>query len=101
MDRDQRFLVPPDVREWLPADHLVWFVLDTVAGLDLTGFRAGRRLGGAGRAAYDPVMLLGVLIYAYTVGQRSSRQMERLCPTDVASRLACAPDGPGHSTIAR
>jgi hypothetical protein len=43
VDRDQRFLVPPDLREWLPADHLVWFVLDVVAGLDLAGFRAGRR----------------------------------------------------------
>jgi hypothetical protein len=41
VDRGQRFLVPPDMREWLPADHLVWFVLDAVAGLDLAGFRAG------------------------------------------------------------
>ena len=70
VDRGQRFLVPPDMREWLPADHLVWFVLDAVAGLDLAGFRAGRRLGGAGRAAYEPGMLLALLIYAYAVGQR-------------------------------
>ena len=101
VDRDQTFLLPPDMRHWLPADHLVWFVLDTVAGLDLTGFRARRRLGGAGRAAYDPVMLLGVLIYAYAVGQRSSRQIERLCQTDVAFRIVCAQDVPDHSTIAR
>ena len=101
VDRDQQFLLPPDMRHWLPADHLVWFVLDTVAGLDLTAFRAGRRLGGAGRAAYDPVMLLGVLIYAYAVGQRSSRQIERLCQTDVAFRIVCAQDVPDHSTIAR
>ena len=45
MDRDQRFLVPPDMREWLPVDHLVWFVLDAVAGLDLSAFRARQRLG--------------------------------------------------------
>ena len=101
VDRDQQFLLPPDMRHWLPADHLVWFVLDTVAGLDLAAFRAGRRLGGAGRAAYDPVMLLGVLIYAYAVGQRSSRQIERLCQTDVAFRIVCAQDVPDHSTIAR
>jgi len=101
VDRDQQFLLPPDMRHWLPADHLVWFVLDAVAGLDLTGFRARRRLGGAGRAAYDPVMLLGVLIYAYAVGQRSSRQIERLCLTDVAFRIACAQDAPDHATIAR
>jgi transposase len=101
VDRGQRFLVPPDMREWLPADHLVWFVLDAVAGLDLAGFRAGRRLGGAGRAAYDPGMLLALLIYAYAVGQRSSRQIERLCQTDVACRIVCAQDGPDHATIAR
>lgn len=101
VDRGQRFLVPPDMREWLPADHLVWFVLDAVAGLDLAGFRAGRRLGGAGRAAYDPGMLLALLIYAYAVGQRSSRQIERLCQTDVACRIVCAQDGPDHVTIAR
>jgi len=45
VDRDQRFLVPPDMREWLPVDHLVWFVLDAVAGLDLSAFRARQRLG--------------------------------------------------------
>ncbi|HEY6577129.1 MAG TPA: transposase [Mycobacterium sp.] len=101
VDRGQRFLVPPDMREWLPADHLVWFVLDAVAGLDLAGFRAGRRLGGAGRAAYDPGMLLALLIYAYAVGQRSSRQIERLCQTDVAFRIVCAQDAPDHATIAR
>ena len=89
------------MREWLPADHLVWFVLDVVAGLDVSVFRAGRRLGGAGRAAYDPGMLLALLIYAYAVGQRSSRQIERLCQTDVAFRIVCAQDAPDHATIAR
>jgi transposase len=101
VDRGQRFLVPPDMREWLPADHLVWFVLDVVAGLDVSVFRARRRLGGAGRAAYDPGMLLALLIYAYAVGQRSSRQIERLCHTDVAFRIVCAQDAPDHATIAR
>ena len=89
------------MRDWLPVDHLVWFVLDTVAGLDLAGFRARHRLGGAGRAGYDPAMLVGVLIYGYAVGQRSSRQIERLCQSDVAFRIACAQDVPDHSTIAR
>jgi transposase len=101
VERDQQFLLPPDMRAWLPDGHLVWFVLDAVAGLDLTGFRDGRRLGGAGRAAYDPAMLLSLLIYAYAVGQRSSRQIERLCHTDVAFRIACAQDVPDHVTIAR
>jgi transposase len=101
VDRDQLFLVPQDMREWLPVDHLVWFVLDTVAVLDLGAFRARYRLGGAGRAAYDPAMMLGLLIYAYAVGQRSSRQIERLCQVDVAFRVACANDVPDHATIAR
>ena len=76
-------LLPVDMRDWLPADHLVWFVLDTVDVLDIGEFERGRR-GGAGAAGYDPRMLLGLLIYAYCHGVRSSRQVERLCHTDVA-----------------
>ena len=101
VDRDQRFLLPPDMREWLPAGHLVWFVLDAVEALDLAQFRAGYKLGRAGRAAYDPRMMLTLLVYAYAVGQRSSRQIERLCGVDVAFRLICAQDAPDHATIAR
>lgn len=101
VDRDQAFLIAPDMREWLPARHLVWFVLDAVAALDMASFRARYRLGGVGRAAYDPMMMLGLLIYAYAVGERSSRQIERLCHVDVAFRVACAQDVPDHATIAR
>ena len=101
VDRVQAFLLPPDMTDWLPAGHLVWFVIDTVGGLDLAGFRARRQLGGVGRAAYDPAMMVTLLIYAYAVGQRSSRQIERLCHVDVAFRIACAQDVPDHVTIAR
>jgi transposase len=101
VERDQVFLLPPDMRDWLEPGHLVWFVLDAVAGLDLSGFVARRRLGGAGRAAYHPQMMVGLLIYAYAVGQRSSRQIERLCHVDVAFRIVCAQDVPDHATIAR
>jgi transposase len=93
-------LLPVDMREWLPGDHLVWFVLDTVDVLDVDEFEHGRR-GGAGAAGYDPRMLLGLLIYAYCHGVRSSRQVERLCHTDVAFRVLCAQDVPDHATIAR
>jgi transposase len=89
------------MREWLPADHLVWFLLDVVERLDLEAFRARHRLGGVGREAYDPQMLLALLIYAYAVGERSSRQIQRLCGTDVAFRVICAQDVPDHTTIAR
>ncbi len=99
--RDQPFLLPPDMREWLPADHLVWFLLDTVEALDTSPFHVGRRLGGVGAAGYDPDMLLALLIYAYCQGVRSSRQIEARCATDVAFRVLCALDVPDHATIAR
>ncbi|MGI8627011.1 MAG: transposase [Geodermatophilaceae bacterium] len=100
VDRAQRFLLPPDMTEWLPADHLLWLVVETVGRLDLAAFRARRRLGGAGRAAYDPAMMVALLVYGYAVGQRSSRQIERLCQVDVAFRILCAQDVPDHLTLA-
>ncbi|SEH56299.1 Transposase [Mycolicibacterium rutilum] len=101
MVRDQEFLLPPNMADWLPADHLVWFVLDVVEQLDTSRLHAQRRTGGVGRAGYDPDMLLALLIYAYATGQRSSRQIERLCTDHVAYRVVCAQDRPDHTTIAR
>ena len=89
------------MREWLPSDHLVWFLLDTIEVLDTSEFDRCRRRGGVGAAGYDPRMLLGLLVYAYCRGIRSSRQIERLCSTDVAFRVLCAQDAPDHCTIAR
>jgi transposase len=100
-DRDQAFLLPPDVRDWLPADHLAWFVLDVVDQLDLGPFRAAYRADGHGRAAYDPKMLVGVLLYTYCTGIRSSRQIERRCHEDIAFRVLSANSAPDHVTIAR
>ncbi|MBT2514334.1 transposase [Arthrobacter sp. ISL-30] len=99
--RDQGFLLPVDMREWLPPDHLAWFLIDTIEALDTTGLEKSRKVGGAGAAGYDPRMLLALLMYAYCRGVRSSRQIERLCSTDVAFRVLCAQDGPDHCTIAR
>lgn len=87
--------------DWLPEDHLVWFVLDVVDQLDTTRFHASRRRGGVGRQGYDPDMLLGLLLYAYAVGERSSRRIEGLCVDHVAFRVLCGQDAPDHSTIAR
>lgn len=101
VQRDQPFLLPPEMSEWLPEDHLVWFVLDVVDRLETSGFHESRRLGGQGRAGYDPEMLLALLVYAYAVGERSSRRIERLCTEHVAFRVLCAQDVPDHSTIAR
>jgi transposase len=101
VDREQQFLLPPDVREWLPPGHLAWLVLDTVAQLDLSQLEAGYRLGGAGRPAYDPAMLTGLLLYAYAIGMRSSRRIEQACESDVAFRVLAANQRPDHATIAR
>jgi transposase len=101
VDRDQSFLLPPDMREWLPSEHLVWFVLEVVRGLDTSALHARSRRGGVGREGYDPDMLLALLTYAYCHGMRSSRAIERACQTDVAFRVLCAQDTPDHSTIAR
>src|SRR6266700_5292620 len=100
-DRDQPFLLPPDLRDWLPAGHLVWFVLDVVDQLDLARFYRAHRDDGHGHPAYDPKMLLGVLLYGYCVGVRSSRQIERRCQEDIAFRVLAANPTPDHVTIAR
>jgi transposase len=101
LNRDQLFLLPPDLRSWLADDHFVWFLLDVVEELDLAAFEAKRRLGGVGRRGFHPRMLLALLIYAYACGHRSSRRIEDLCGTDVAFKVICAQDRPDHSTIAR
>ena len=61
--REQGFLLPPDVREWLPADHLAWFVIDAVAGMDLSAFYAAYRADGHGRAAYEPSLMVALVLY--------------------------------------
>jgi transposase len=100
-ERDQPFLLPPDLRDWLPADHLAWFVLDVVDQLDLAPFYGAHRADGHGHPAYDPKLLLGVLLYAYCVGVRSSQQVERRCIEDLAFRVLAANQAPDHVTIAR
>lgn len=101
VERDQQFLMPPSIREWLREDHLAWFVLEVVDKLDLTAFYVGRREDGWGRAAYDPGMMVALLIYAYATGVRSSRVIERKCLEDVAFRVVAANQQPDHATIAR
>lgn len=100
-DRDQPMLLPPDLREWLPSDHLAWFVLDAVAEIDLSVFFSGYRQDGWGRAAHDPEMMVALLLYAYAVGERSSRRIERRCTEDIAFRVIAANQAPDHTTIAR
>ena len=100
-DRDQELLLPPSLREWLPEDHLAWFVLESVAELDLEVFYAAYRGDGWGAAAHDPQMMVALLVYAYAVGVRSARGIERRCREDVAFRVITANQVPDHATIAR
>src|SRR5918996_1699447 len=99
--RDQPFLMPPDMKEWLPKSHLAWFILEAVDRMDLSAFYSRYRDDGWGRAAFDPKMMVALLLYAYAVGVRSSRAIERRCLEDVAFRVIAAGHGPDHATIAR
>jgi transposase len=99
-DRDQVLLLPPSLMDWLAEDHLVWSVLGAVDRMDLAGFYGVYRANGQGRAAYDPAMMVALLLYAYCVGVRSSRQIERACRGDVAFMVICAMQAPDHCTIA-
>jgi len=100
-DREQAFLLPPSLDEWLPEDHFAWFVIEAVGAMDLLAFYADYRLDGHGRPAHDPAMMVALLVYAYARGQRSSRAVERGCIEDVAFRVIAANRQPDHTTIAR
>ncbi len=100
-DREQVFLMPPDVREWLPESHLAWFVIDAVEEMDLAAFYCAYRADGHGRPAYEPAMMVALILYAFARGMRSSRAIERACEEDVAYRVIAAQQRPDHATIAR
>ena len=100
-DREQVFLMPPDPRDWLPEGHLAWFVLASVEEMDLSAFYGSYRQDGWGRAAFEPSMMVALLLYAYARGERSSRGIERRCVEDVAYRVIAAQQTPDHATIAR
>lgn len=93
-------LMPPSLGEWLPENHLVWTVLGAVEQMDLRRFEAAYRLGAAGRAPYDPRVMVALLLYAYARGNRSSRMIERACWEDVAYKVITGMRTPDHSTIA-
>lgn len=99
-NRDQLFLLPVSMKDWLPKDHLCWFILDTMKMMDLSSLYKRYRLDGRGGAAYDPEMMLSLMLYSYCMGERSSRQIERLCQVDIAYRILSASNYPDHATIA-
>jgi hypothetical protein len=100
-DRDQELWLPPSLREWLPANHLAWFVIDAVESMDLAAFYAVYRTDGHGRPAHEASMVVALLLYCYAIGERSSRRIERRCVEDIAVRVICANRAADHTTIAR
>jgi transposase len=100
-DREQAYLMPPSLRDWLAGDQLAWCVIDAVAEIDLSAIYGDYRADGHGRAAFDPGMMVALLLYAYAVGERSSRAIERRCQIDVGFRVIAANRVPDHATIAR
>lgn len=98
--RDQLFLMPASMRDWLEDGHLAWFVLDVVAEMG-TGALHARPGGAPGRPPYCPEMMCALLLYSYCLGMRSCRRIEASCRTDAAFRVICGGLEPDHATIAR
>jgi transposase len=98
---EQRLLLPPDMREWLPEEHLALFLLDVVSELDLSAIEGEyEKKEMRGRAGYHPVMMVTLLLYAYCVGKPSSRRIERATYEDVAFRVLAGDQHPDHDSIA-
>lgn len=98
---DQRLLLPPDMREWLPEGHLALFILDIVRELDLSAIeRVHAMKDPRGRAGYAPEMMVALLLYAYCVGRPSSRRIERATYDDVGFRVLAGDQHPDHDCIA-
>lgn len=92
-DREQELLLPPSLRDWLAEDHLAWCVLDAVEQIDLSAVYGAYRADGWGRAAFDPQMMVALLLYAYAVGERSSAGDRAALPR--GCRLPCDHGQPG------
>ena len=96
---EQDLLLPPSVKDWLPDDHLAYFVSDLVDELDLSAIMSPYEVEERGFPPYHPVMLTKVLLYAYCVGVFSSRRIERRLVEDVAFRVLAAGNQPDFRTI--
>jgi transposase len=97
-NRDQAFLLPPDLRAWVPADDLAHFVVAAVERVPLHAFQVAKRAGG--KPQYHPQLMLALLIYSYANGIFSSRRIERATYRDIAVRFVAANLHPDHDTIA-
>lgn len=100
-DLDQQLLLPPDLREWLPAGHLALFISDLVDELDLSAIFSTYETGeGRGQPPYHPAMMVKLWLYAYCTGRPSSRRLERATYEDVAVRVLAGDQHPDHDSLA-
>jgi len=98
IDRETPMLMPTDLRDWVPDNHLVHFIVEAVDGLPMTGFKINHR--GTGDAQHPPAMMLSLVIYNYATGRFSSREIEAATYCDVAVRYICGGNvHPDHDTI--
>jgi transposase len=100
-DRETPYLMPPSLSEWLPQRHLAWFIVAAVKEMDLSKLRGRYRADGLGASAYDPELMVGLMLYAYCDGERSSRKIEEACAVDVGYRVVMGNQIPDYSTICR
>lgn len=100
-DAGQGYLMPPDVRDWLPPRHLAWGLLELCGQMDLAPFRSWYRADGQGRPAYHPVMMVTLVCYCFCKGIRSSRAVEAATFDDVGARVICGNLHPDHATVHR
>src|SRR5712664_1994549 len=97
MDRQTPMFLPCDLREWVPDDYIVHFILDAVDQIPTAHFQVNDR--GTGSQQYPPGMMLALLIYCYATGRFGSRRIEAATHSDVAVRYLCANHHPDHDSI--
>ena len=99
IDRQTPMFLPCDLREWVPSDHIVDFILDAVEQIATEHFHVNHR--GTGSEQYPPGLMLALLIYCYATGRFGSRTIEAATYSDVAVRYLCANCPPDHDSICR
>jgi len=100
-DFEQLYLLPEDIRDWVPSDDFCHILIDLISILDLSPLYKEYREDGQGAAFYHPEIMTGLIIYSYFNGVRSSRQIENKCRYDVGFRIVTRNSLPDHSTISR